>query len=82
MIRPEDDDDGSGAGGDGREDVDVLYYEAREIVLSDRKCSISWLQRRLRIGYQRSARIVDALVSEGVVVDDPETGSYKIASEF
>ncbi len=81
MIKPDEDDDVT-AGGSGieAENLDSLYYEAREIVITDKKCSISWLQRRLRIGYQRSARIVDSLVREGIVEEDPETGSYKVAN--
>ncbi|MEP0813622.1 MAG: DNA translocase FtsK [bacterium] len=80
MIRPEDDEDefGDGGGENDGESSDELYHEAKEIVLSERKCSISYLQRRLRIGYQRSARIVDALVAAGIVEEDPETGSYRV----
>lgn len=81
MIKPESEDDDelvSGGEGGGPDGGDELYEEARQIVLTDKKCSISYLQRRLRIGYQRSARIVDSLVASGLVEEDPETGSYRI----
>jgi len=78
MIKPEDDFDEL-AGDSEKSDQDELYGEARDIVLTEKRCSISYLQRRLRIGYQRSARIVDSLMSEGIVEEDPETGSYRIA---
>lgn len=77
MIRPEEEDEL--VAGIEAESVDELYNEAKQIVLGENRCSISYLQRRLRIGYQRSARIVDALVAANVVEEDPETGSYKVS---
>ena len=52
--------------GDGGVD-DELYEEARDIVIKSRKASASLLQRRLRIGYARAARILDVLEENGVV---------------
>lgn len=46
---------------------DSLYEEARKIVIRSRKGSASLLQRRLRVGYVRAARILDMLESEGIV---------------
>jgi S-DNA-T family DNA segregation ATPase FtsK/SpoIIIE len=46
---------------------DSLYEEARKIVLEARKASSSLLQRRLRIGYARAARLIDILEEKGVV---------------
>ncbi|MDO8510515.1 MAG: DNA translocase FtsK, partial [bacterium] len=51
------------AGGDD----DELYEEAREIVLHAGKASTSYLQRKLRIGYARAARLIDMLEERGVV---------------
>lgn len=51
--------------GDGSDDE--LYEEAREIVIETRKASVSYLQRRLKIGYARAARLVDMLEERGVV---------------
>jgi S-DNA-T family DNA segregation ATPase FtsK/SpoIIIE len=52
---------------------EVLYDEAKELVIQAGKASISSIQRRLRIGYNRAARIVDLLEDNGVV--GPENGS-------
>lgn len=46
---------------------DPLYEEARDVVLEARKASASLLQRRLRIGYARAARLIDILEERGVV---------------
>ena len=46
---------------------DPLYEEARGVVLEARKASASLLQRRLRIGYARAARLIDILEERGVV---------------
>jgi len=46
---------------------DPLYEEAKRVVLEARKASASLLQRRLRIGYARAARLLDILEEQGVV---------------
>jgi len=46
---------------------DPLYEEAKKMVIETRKASASFLQRRLRIGYARAARLLDMLEEEGVV---------------
>lgn len=48
-------------------DDDELYEEAREIVTQTGKASTSFLQRKLRIGYARAARLIDILEEKGVV---------------
>jgi len=48
-------------------DLDPLYEEAKNIVIGDQKSSISYLQRKLRIGYNRSATIVEQLETSGVL---------------
>lgn len=55
------------------DDDDDLYEEAREIVVSAGKASTSYLQRRLRIGYSRAARLIDLLEERGVI--GPADGS-------
>lgn len=55
------------------DDDDDLYEEAREIVVSVGKASTSYLQRRLRIGYSRAARLIDLLEERGVI--GPADGS-------
>lgn len=47
--------------------VDTMYDKAVDIVLRTRNASISYLQRKLRIGYNRSARIVEMMEREGLV---------------
>jgi S-DNA-T family DNA segregation ATPase FtsK/SpoIIIE len=49
------------------EDDDELYEEAREIVMQAGKASTSYLQRKLRIGYARAARLIDLLEEKGVI---------------
>jgi DNA segregation ATPase FtsK/SpoIIIE, S-DNA-T family len=49
------------------EELDELYAEAKSVVLTDKKTSISYLQRRLQIGYNRSARIIEQLEAEGIL---------------
>ena len=60
-------------GADGVEfDKDDLYDEAARIVVGSGQASISYLQRRLRIGFSRAARLVDMMEMEGLV--SPATG--------
>ncbi len=55
------------AGGDIDFEKDDLYDEAARIVVSSGQASISYLQRRLRIGFSRAARLVDMMEAEGLV---------------
>lgn len=48
-------------------ELDELYEEAKEIVLSEQKTSISYLQRRLKIGYNRAATIIEQMEQMGVL---------------
>ncbi|MCL4239284.1 MAG: hypothetical protein KJ047_13655 [Anaerolineae bacterium] len=54
----------SDADGDGEDD---LYDQAVELVQSLRKASISLLQRQLRIGYTRAARLIDRMEEDGII---------------
>ena len=53
--------------GEEQEEFDEKYDEALAIVAKDRQASISYIQRRLRIGYNRAARIIETMEREGVV---------------
>ncbi len=53
--------------GDDLGDADDLYDEARDIVTRAGKASTSFLQRKLRIGYARAARLIDLLEEKGVI---------------
>ncbi|MBT5350088.1 MAG: DNA translocase FtsK [Nitrospina sp.] len=55
------------SGGEEEEEFDEKYDEALAIVAKDRQASISYIQRRLRIGYNRAARIIETMEREGVV---------------
>ncbi|MGE4549329.1 MAG: DNA translocase FtsK [Intestinibacillus sp.] len=57
----------SGAGGDPAEDEDELLMEAIDVVIESRQASVSMLQRRLKLGYSRAARIVDQMEERGIV---------------
>jgi DNA segregation ATPase FtsK/SpoIIIE, S-DNA-T family len=52
---------------------DVLYDQAVQLVTESRQASISWVQRRLRVGYNRAARMIERMEREGVVA--PSDGS-------
>ena len=56
----------SGSEGSGGE-KDPMYDQAVEVVLKDRKASISYVQRKLRIGYNRSARLLEDMEKAGLV---------------
>lgn len=71
---------GSGGEGDGFEDAeqDLLYDEAVEFVVQGRKVSISSIQRRFKIGYNRAARIVEAMEVAGVVSTSGSNGNREV----
>ena len=50
-----------------KENKDELYQSALEIIKSEGKASTSLLQRKLQIGYNRAARIIDMMEAEGIV---------------
>ncbi len=64
---PEDDEDGDGGGGDGEGSPGDLYDQAVAVVTRDRKASTSYVQRRLQIGYNRAASLIERMEKEGVV---------------
>ncbi len=56
------------------EDRDELFEEAVELVRKNGKASTSFLQRRLRIGYPRAARLMDQLEREGIIEEAEDGG--------
>jgi len=56
------------------EEADPLYSEAVDLVRRQGRCSVSMLQRRMRIGYTRAARLVDVLEEKGIV-SEPQGGT-------
>ena len=65
-----------GRGNDSRQDD--LYAQAVEIVASDRKCSTSYIQRKLSIGYNKAARLVEQMEDEGLVSPANHVGKREI----
>ena len=64
---------GGGAGGE-----DALYDQAVAIAIRDRKCSTSYIQRKLGIGYNKAARLVEQMEDEGVVSSSNHVGKREV----
>jgi S-DNA-T family DNA segregation ATPase FtsK/SpoIIIE len=69
--------DGNGGGGSGNE-KDPMYDQAVEVVLKNRKASISLVQRHLKIGYNRAARLVEDMEKAGMVSAMSSNGQREI----
>jgi S-DNA-T family DNA segregation ATPase FtsK/SpoIIIE len=69
----------SSAGGEGEgEEDDALYDEAVRFVTESRKASISAVQRKLRVGYNRAARMIETMEAAGVVSAMSSNGSREV----
>jgi S-DNA-T family DNA segregation ATPase FtsK/SpoIIIE len=66
---------GLGGNTDGE---DALYDTAVQIVIKDRKCSTSYIQRKLAIGYNKAARLVEQMEEEGLVSSANHVGKREI----
>lgn len=62
-----DDWDVPGTGSEPEQELDPLFDEAVALVVESGQASVSLLQRRLRIGYTRAARLIDQMEMQGVV---------------
>ena len=69
---------GNGEEGGGDPEQDPLYDEAVKIVTESRKASISGVQRRLKIGYNRAARMIEAMEAAGLVGPLQSNGSREV----
>ena len=65
ILAPRDDDESAADEDDG--ETDAIYDDAVHIVAETRRCSTSWLQQKLGLGYNRAARIVDTMERRGLV---------------
>lgn len=67
-----------GGYGEASEDMDELYDQALRIVTETRRASISGVQRQLKIGYNRAARMIEAMEQAGVVSAAQSNGSREV----
>jgi S-DNA-T family DNA segregation ATPase FtsK/SpoIIIE len=79
IIKPRDDEDGGNAPSlpAGKSDDD-MYDKAVYVVTTTRNASISWVQRQLRIGYNRAARLVEEMEKQGVVSPPDHTNKREV----
>jgi DNA segregation ATPase FtsK/SpoIIIE, S-DNA-T family len=82
ILKPREEEDGEG-GGDmpssgGAKVDDDMYDKAVYVVTSTRNASISWVQRQLRIGYNRAARLVEEMEKQGVVSPPDHTNKREV----
>jgi DNA segregation ATPase FtsK/SpoIIIE, S-DNA-T family len=72
------DDGGSASGGGSFEDSDDPYDQAVSVVLRDKKASTSYVQRRLGIGYNRAASLIERMEDEGIIGPANHAGKREI----
>ncbi|WP_348519059.1 DNA translocase FtsK [Campylobacter sp. CCS1377] len=76
------DEQSSGIGADlsalNSDEIDELYEDAKRVILEDGKTSISYLQRRLKIGYNRAANIIEQLTQGGILSEPDAKGQREI----
>jgi S-DNA-T family DNA segregation ATPase FtsK/SpoIIIE len=75
---PDEDEDGEGGYGEAGGSGDDLYDQAVAVVTRDRKASTSYIQRRLQIGYNRAASLIEKMEREGVVTAANHAGKRDI----
>ncbi len=80
VLEPDAGDEGAGLAGDGEAggEKDPLYDQAVEIVLRTRRPSISLVQRHLRIGYNRAARLIEDMERAGLVSSMQSNGNREV----
>jgi S-DNA-T family DNA segregation ATPase FtsK/SpoIIIE len=66
------------SGGGGGDESDPLYDQAVRIVTETRRASISGVQRRLKIGYNRAARLIEAMEAAGIVTPPEHNGDRSV----
>jgi S-DNA-T family DNA segregation ATPase FtsK/SpoIIIE len=62
-------------------EADSMYDEAVRIVLESRRASISLVQRKLRVGYNRAARLIETMEVAGIVSSVQHNGSREVLVE-
>lgn len=66
------------AAGSAGENMEELYLQAVKVVMRDKKCSTSYIQRRLSIGYNKAATLVERMEAEGIVGPANHVGKREI----
>ena len=69
---------GSDSGGSESSDAETLYDKAVDIVIRDRKASTSYIQRRLSIGYNRAATLIEQMEQDGVISPANHAGKREV----
>jgi S-DNA-T family DNA segregation ATPase FtsK/SpoIIIE len=81
-VLEDDDDDDEPRGGDGdiprSQSGDDLYDKAVNVVLKDRRATTSYLQRRLGVGYNRAASLIEQMEQDGLISAPNRTGKREI----
>jgi S-DNA-T family DNA segregation ATPase FtsK/SpoIIIE len=80
-VTEEEDEDMSPAmamGGEGGSSGDSLYDQAVAVVLRDKKVSTSYIQRRLQVGYNKAASLIERMEKEGLISSANATGKREI----
>ena len=67
--------------GGGGPERDELYMQAKTIILRERKASTSYIQRVLKIGYNRAATIIEQLEKDGIVSAASATGKREVLGD-
>jgi S-DNA-T family DNA segregation ATPase FtsK/SpoIIIE len=82
VTEHEEAEDFSGEGSEEGNGEDDLYRQAVEIVRRDKKVSTSYIQRRLRIGYNKAASLIERMESEGIITAANHSGKREILGKY
>ena len=81
LVRSDDENNGGFTTDEENGDSDDMYKKAVSIVLNDKKTSISYLQRKLRIGYNKAANYIEKMEQDGILSEPDRTGKRIIISD-
>ena len=70
-----------GSNGESNEEKDEFYDQAVAFVIDSRRASISAVQRKFRIGYNRAARLIETMESAGIVSEMNSNGNREVLSQ-
>jgi len=81
LLQDEEDEVEAGDAGTGEEEYDAMYDDAVRVVTESGKASISYVQRRLQVGYNRAARMIECMEREGVVSTADHRGAREVLAQ-